>query len=198
LPIVVPVVEGHGEVEAVPVLLRRMLEREQRFDIEIGRPFRVKRHRVVKAGELERSLTLAIRSRSADAVIVLLDSDDDCPVDLAGSLLARVNGTAFENVSVVCACREFEAWFLAAKRSLRGKCEIGSEAECIPEAENLRDAKGRITANMDGDRRYLEVDDQPRLAAALDLDLAEERARSFRKMCDELRKILDAIDAGEA
>lgn len=193
MAVVVPVVEGHGEVEAVPILLRRIFERERRFDIEIGRPFRVKRHRVVKTGELERSLTLAIRSRRADAAIVLLDSDDDCPVELADALGARADAAAFQNVSVVCACREFEAWFLAAKRSLRGKCEIRVDADCIPEAENLRDAKGRITANMEGGRRYLEVDDQPRLAAAVDLDLAEGKARSFRKLCDELRKLLDAV-----
>lgn len=193
MPVIVPLVEGHGEVEAAGVLLRRMLEREKRFDVEIARPFRVKRHRVVKDGELERSLTQAIRSRGADAAIVLLDADDDCPVELANGLLTRAQAGGFANIGVVCACREFEAWFLAAKRSLRGKCDIRAEAECVPDAEQLRDAKGRLTANMEGDRRYLEVDDQPRLAATLDLELAETNARSFRKLCREIRGLLEVI-----
>jgi hypothetical protein len=193
LAIVVPVVEGHGEVEAVPILLRRLLEREQRFDIEVARPFRVKRQRVVRDAELERSLTQAFRSRRADAAIVLLDADDDCPVELAGALRQRAHAAAFQHVSVVCACREFEAWFLAAKRSLRGRCAINSSAQCIPDAERLQDAKGRLTANMDGSRRYLEVDDQPRLAAAVDLELAESESRSFRKLCEDFRALLAVI-----
>ena len=193
MPILVPLVEGHGEVEAVPILLRRLLERDQRFDVAIARPFRVKRHRIVKDGELERSLTQAFRSRSANAALVLLDADDDCPVELAGTLGIRARNAAFEHVAVVCACREFEAWFLAAKSSLRGRCNIRQEAECVDDAEQIRDAKGRLTSNMDGSRRYLEVDDQPRLAAAFDLDLAETRSRSFRKLCTDVRALIDDL-----
>lgn len=190
---IVPLVEGHGEVEAAGVLLRRLAEREGRFDIKVARPFRVKRNLVVKAEELEKSLGLAVRSRSADAAIVLLDADDDCPVDLAGSLSDRAQATQLANVSIVCACREFEAWFLAAKQSLRGKCGIKADAECVQDAENIRDAKGRLTSNMEGSRRYLEVDDQPKLAACIDLDMAEERSRSFAKLCTEIRSLLAVI-----
>jgi hypothetical protein len=46
---------------------------------------------------------------------------------------------------------------------------------------------------MEGSRRYLEVDDQPRFAAVVDLDLAEEKSRSFQKLCKEIREILAAI-----
>lgn len=185
--------EGHGEVNAASVLLRRLVHREERFDVDIARPFRVKRNRVVKAEELERSLTLAIRARDADAALVLLDADDDCPIELASDLLVRTEGAAFPKVSVVVASREFEAWFLAAKRSLRGTCSIRPDAECVANAEEIRDAKGRLTSNMEGSRRYLEVDDQPRFAAVVDLDLAEERSRSFQKLCKEIREILAAI-----
>lgn len=190
---IVPLVEGHGEVDAASVLLRRLAHRESRFDVQIARPFRVKRNRVVKAEELERSLTQAMRARSADAALLILDADDDCPVALASDLLARAEAAAFPNVAVVCACREFEGWFLAAKDSLRGICRIRENAECVPDAEKIRDAKGRLTSNMDGDRRYLEVDDQPRLAAAVDLDLAEKNSRSFEKLCKEMRRLLEAI-----
>ena len=193
MPTIVPLVEGHGEVEAAPLLLRRLVHRESRFDVEIAKPFRVKRNRIVKAEELERSLTQAMRARAADAALVLLDADDDCPVELAAELRARAQAAAFPNTAVVCACREFEAWFLAAKRSLRGQCDIGDNAESVPDAEEIRDAKGRLTRNMKGTRRYLEVDDQPRLAATVDLDLAEENSRSFEKLCKEIRVLLGAI-----
>jgi hypothetical protein len=190
---IVPLVEGQGEEEAAGVLLRRLFHREQRFDVQVARPFRVKRHKVIKDGELERSLTQAFRSRSAAAALVLLDSDDDCPVELAAQLSDRARAASFPHVLVVCACREFEAWFLAAKSSLRGRCDIRDDAECVAGAETLRDAKGRLTSNMTGSRRYLEVVDQPRLAAAVDLDLAEANSRSFQKLCKGLRELLDVL-----
>lgn len=43
---------------------------------------------------------------------------------------------------------------------------------------------------MEGSRRYVEVDDQPTLAARMDLDKAIERCQSFRKLVSELERIL--------
>ena len=186
---IVPLVEGHGEVEAVGVLLRRLAADEDRYDVTIARPFLVKRNRVVRAGELERSVAQALRAREADAALVLLDADDDCPVELAGDLAARAAAAVATHVSVVIACREFEGWFLAAKPSLRGVRGIRLDAEVPPQSEGIRDAKGVLTANMEGTRRYLEVADQPAMAAAVDLALAEANSRSFRKLCEEVRRI---------
>jgi len=192
-PVIVPLVEGHGEVEAADLLLRRIIHREGRFDVYVAGPFRVKRNRIVKEAELERSLALAVRKRAAAAALVLLDADDDCPVELGQKLRTRALASSPVPVAVVCASREFEAWFLAAKRSLRGLCEIKPDAECVSDAEGIRDAKGRLTANMLGDRRYLEAADQPTLADGLDFDLAEANARSFRKLCDEVRGVLAGL-----
>ncbi len=193
MPVIVPLVEGYGEVEAAGVLMRRVLEREGRFDVTVARPFRVKRNRVVKGGELERAILMAVRSRTASAVIVILDSDDDCPVQLAAGLRTRAQETTNLPVAVVCACREFEGWFLAAKSSLRGTCGIREDAECVPDGDELRDAKGRLTTNMLNGRRYLEVADQPAFAAVLDLDLAEVHSRSFRKLVADTRDLVAAI-----
>ncbi len=67
-----------------------MLTEMDVYDVEIARPFRVKRGRVVRAGELERAVTQALRSRSgATGVLVILDADDDCPAELASKLCQR-------------------------------------------------------------------------------------------------------------
>jgi hypothetical protein len=63
----------------------------------------------------------------------------------------------------------------------------------VPDSEELRDAKGRLTANMLNGRRYLEVADQPAFAAVLDLDLAEAHSRSFRKLVADTRDLVAAI-----
>jgi hypothetical protein len=82
----------------------------------------VKRNKVVREGELERAITQAVRDRpGVAAVIVILDADDDCPAELGGLLLNRSVTATDKPVGVVLAKREFEAWFLGAKESLRGK-----------------------------------------------------------------------------
>jgi hypothetical protein len=76
---IVPIVEGQSEVVSIPILLRRLLHRSGHYELEVARPFRVKRNRVVRPGELEKALVLATRSRpGAAAVVVVLDADDDC------------------------------------------------------------------------------------------------------------------------
>ena len=58
------IVEGHAEVESVPLLLRRIFAQFGVSDISISRPFRVKRNRVVKPGELERAISQTVRDRT--------------------------------------------------------------------------------------------------------------------------------------
>jgi hypothetical protein len=186
---IVPVVEGHGEVEAVPVLLRRLLA-TLGCALGVAKPFRVKRDAVVRPGELERAVQLAIADRDgAVAVLVLLDSDDDDPGALAPMLQARVNAVTALPSTVVLAVREFESWFLAGKESLRGACGIRGDAVAPDNCEALRDGKGHLSANMLHGRRYLPVDDQPSLSARLDINLARQRSASFERFCAEVSRL---------
>ena len=81
---VVPIVEGHGDVDATPVLLRRTAQELVPDDfVTIPQPIRVKRNRVAMPGELERYVELAANKGGTDGrVLVLLDADDDCPSEL--------------------------------------------------------------------------------------------------------------------
>jgi len=142
-----PIVEGHGEVAAVPILLRRIAaELLQRQDVEVLRPHRLQRGRIVAAAQdLQKALQLArLKVAGADKgiVLVLLDADDDCPADLAPALLEKIRQPGFE-ASVVVAKREFEAWFLAAARSLRGHPRVLDIAEA-PDDRNRSGAPRSI------------------------------------------------------
>ena len=77
------IVEGHGEVEAVPVVVRRIAERESPLSVvQIPNPIRISKDRLVKAGGLERAVELAARiTGHPGGVLVVLDSDDDCPAE---------------------------------------------------------------------------------------------------------------------
>lgn len=191
---ILPIVEGKSEVEAVPILLRRLLSRLERYDIEIARPFRVHRYSVVKDGELERAVSYGSKSRDGiRAVMLLLDADDDAPEVLESTLLARCRKATPLPCAVVLAKRELEAWFLGSKDSLRGICGIRPDANAPPGPEEIRGAKERLTRNMLG-RSYLEVDDQPVLAAHMDLDRAFERCPSFRRFSSELERLVRELD----
>ena len=191
---IVPIVEGHGDAEAVPVLLRRIFAQVQAYHVEVARPFLVKRNRVVKPGELERALLQAARDRTdAASVLVLLDADDDCPAELGPELLARCQQTTNLPVAVVLANKEFEGWFLGAKESLRGTRGIRHDAVALPHPEGIRGAKERLSQNMDRSR-YLAVYDQPALAEQMDLEMARQRCPSFEKFLRDVTSLVSAME----
>ncbi len=88
---IVCIVEGHGECESVPILIRRIA---QRFDpglaVDIPHPIRIPRSKLLKPGELERAVKLAaVRAEAGGGILVILVSDDDCPAKLAPDLATR-------------------------------------------------------------------------------------------------------------
>lgn len=187
------IVEGHGESQAVPVLVRR-IQLALRPDIQLNvlTPIRMPRHRIVKPKELERAVELAARqSRPPRAILILADADDDPPCTLGPELL-RLAQTARADVpiGVVLANREFENWFLAAIESLGGVRGLSTDLSPIPNVESIRDAKGKLTKLMQGSLVYSPVPDQPALAAKFNLDLARDRSDSFDKCWREMDRLL--------
>ncbi|MBM4080787.1 MAG: DUF4276 family protein, partial [Planctomycetes bacterium] len=186
--------EGQAEVESVPILLRRLLTDLGASDLLISTPFRVKRNRVVKEGELERAIKQAIRSRpDVRTVLVLLDSDDDCPARLGPELVGRCKRATHLPAAVVLAQKELECWFLGAKESFRGVRGIRRDAIAPPDAEAIRGAKQHLTRNMEKGYRYLEVDDQPAMLDEIDLGLARERCPSFARLCREIAGLVSEM-----
>lgn len=129
------------------------------------------------------------RTRNPDAIVVLLDGDDDpCPGELATQLNAWAKASAHPiQCEVVVAQREYEAWFLGSIESLRGKRGISDQAESHPRPEEPRDAKGRVSAQMVDGRIYIETADQVALTSAFELQSAYRSCRSFRKMVKVFR-----------
>ncbi|MBU4233180.1 MAG: DUF4276 family protein [Proteobacteria bacterium] len=188
---ILPIVEGQTEVESVPILLRRICVQMQAVNIQIARPYRVKRNKVVKAGELERAIEQGIRDRSnIGAILLLLDAEDDCPAALAPELSERCRQTTHLPVAVVLANIEMEGWFLGGKESLRGVCGIKPDAVAPPNPESIRGAKERLSKNMEYGRRYLEVDDQPTMATQVNSDLTQGRCPSFDKFLREVQNLI--------
>ena len=173
------IVEGKGELSALPVLIRRIfLELVPDCWPDVRTPIRLDRARLSKPGELERGMELA--AEKANAVVILFDSDDDCPGQLATLLKTRAAESRPDvNTIVIIANREYEAWFIAAARSL----SLVSANEALPdEPERIRDAKGWVAKRRGA---YKPTADQAALSAKMSLDEAR-RARSFDKLVREL------------
>jgi hypothetical protein len=178
------IVEGDGEVQAVPLLIRRIAAEafpELQINV-ISPPIRVSRDKLMKAAELERAVELAARQVGpAGAISVLIDSDDDCPAIVAADLRRRARAARGDfPISVVLAKREFEAWFLAAAVSLRGRRGLRTDLAPPRVPEEIRDAKGWLRDQMPAGRKYRETLDQPALAAVFDLTAARSSG-SFDK-----------------
>ena len=141
---IITIVEGQGEVSAVPILIRRIAAAISSVVPQVPKPIRVKRHRLLKEHELERYVDLAARQAGPDGrILIILDADDDCPPERASEILQRATAAHSDcRVRVVLAQREYEAWFLAAADSIAGHRELRSDTTTPSEPESIRDAKG--------------------------------------------------------
>ncbi|MEV6502397.1 DUF4276 family protein [Streptomyces prunicolor] len=184
------VVEGEGEISALPVLLRRLMYETDIWDADIQPPFLVDRGRLVRPGGLEAAVEAQARRVPADhpgGIVVVIDADDDCPASLGPSLLARAEATRPDRrTAVVLANREFEAWFLASAPSLGGRAGLADHLEVPANSETLRDCKGWLTHHRRDGVRYRPRVDQPALTQDMDLDLARANSPSFDKFCRDI------------
>ena len=188
------IVEGDGEVAALPVLLRRLgaLLTPDRW-VDVLPPIRVRRDRFLnRPDEFRRQLLLASGKCGASGwILVLLDADDDCPAVLGARILEDGRQVvAHQRMSVVLANREYESWFIAAANSLSGHRGFTHDGRDEPDPDRPRDAKGWIKRRMAG-RSYREITDQPAMSAKFDLETALDRSRSFRKLCHEWTRQMD-------
>ena len=181
--IIQPIVEGQGDLAAVPLLLRRLRDEAQAWGLEVGRPHRKQRTQLVKKDSLQSAVRVAAMRENCAAILVLFDADDDCPKELAPTLEEWAREAAGgKPCAVVMANREYEAWFIASIEALRGRAAILPDAVSHPDPEAPRDAKGELERRMTRGASYSPTVDQAPLTAHLDLEIAYRRCRSFRKL----------------
>jgi hypothetical protein len=191
---VYPIVEGHGEVEAAPVLLRRLLAEADCQNIGVGRPIRRTQSQLRSKEGIQAGVRLALLQPECAAVVILFDGEDDCPKELASQVRAWAREAASgKPCDVVVAYREYETWFLAALESLRGQYGISKDAAAPANPESKRDAKGALEEFMPPDRAYSETGDQPAMSAVFDMSLAHRRNRSFRKLVKAFGELLTQL-----
>ena len=186
------VVEGKGEDEALPLLIRRICnELFGVFAVATTRPVRTAKSKLVRPGELERAIRLAqFANEMGGPVLVVLDADDDCPAELGPRLKLRALPIAQHcGVSIVIPKYEFETWFLTAAKSLGGYRGLREGLLAPPDPMAVRGAKEWLSRDMEPGRKYSPTVDQAALAAHMDLKAARS-CRSFDRLCREIERLV--------
>lgn len=187
MPVIASVVEGYGEVSALPLLVRRVaFEVYDIAALEISKPHRVPRNQMTS-----QTLRHAVEMQSArvsggGGVLVLADSDDDEPSELEARLRKEAGAG---KVGICIAVREFEAWFLASIRALREHRSVRDDAIYIGDPEKRRDAKGELSSLMV--EKYRETIHQPAFSALIDIPSSRE-CPSFAAFVATVGSLLDA------
>jgi hypothetical protein len=196
MPKVVPIVEGNGEVDAVPLLLRKLLGEMHRWDVQPARPLNAHgRGNLEKLGGLEKFIRLALKESDC--------AEGDCAKELAKECAecVRAVGVTVPMV-IVCAKCEYEAWFLAspetiAGKDLKGRPGLPAGIRFAGDTESIQAVKGWLTRHLPKGRAYKETLDQAPMTDLLDTELTKQRSRSFRRLWHAVEQMMEAFDKGE-
>src|SRR4051794_16034966 len=92
------IVEGEGDALAVPIVLRRIVsEINPSIALRINEVMKIDRGKIVQENVVERYVELLARRLSGSrAIVLIMDSDDDCPAILGPRLLARAAATRMD------------------------------------------------------------------------------------------------------
>ncbi len=194
---IVTIIEGPGEVDAFPILLRRLLALRQIYGISVQRP--INAHGIgnlTTPNGLEKFLKLAENRGSCDAILILIDADVGCAKEIA---LEFANRARIHNphiaTAVVAAKYRYENWFLASFETLAGQRGLEAILPCLIDPEGIPDPKRWISNYKIKGRTYRETADQAPLSQLINLNLVSTRSRSFRRLENAVDELLGCISS---
>lgn len=189
---ILPVVEGAGDVSAVPEVLRRILAESQLFECQVLRPF--------KAGDyyaLRKRFPNYVRmfAKERAAVLVLLDCDDGCAVEWATELAELIPQDLIElPIRFAFAVREFESFFLADSATSKAHLLIDLKVDFPSDPEVIRGAKEWLSRHMASGKAYKETIDQQALAAKMNLATVSAKSHSFRHLKKAVIELATSVE----
>jgi hypothetical protein len=189
---IAPIVEGHGEVEAIPPLLHRIARAEgYQGEFLVNTPIRVKLGSFLNDADYRKKAVLLAAAKAAErngTVVVILDCEDNCPAELGPKLLQDVRNVRNDvGMLIALAHREYESWFLAAAPSLRGLHGLPADLETPPDAGSIRGAKEWLSRRMDDP--YDPIIHQAEFTRTIDLTNAKKN-KSFERFYDRISRLL--------
>ncbi len=165
------ILEGPGDKDAAPELVRRV------SDYQVNpAPNPILKQSVPilnRPGKLEEMVGYALTRENADSVLILLDCDDDCPVEVAKSWVPRLRSlNPARKVGISLWMKEFEALFLVSAANIAAAHPRYNwvSTSWDGDAEAVRDAKGQLSHMMGPGHIYKPTLNQAQFVACLDHD----------------------------
>ncbi len=192
-------VEGPGDKQAAPILLRRLLQEQlQRYDWVVDAKHVMEVGGLAKLRKRLADFIEHLRGKTCDGALILLDLEDQLPCEEGPALaeeIAALQALPFP-VVVVFAYQEYEAWLLASLASIAARSPHFPNDLTYPEnPEGKRNAKGELDKRMPPLVKYKEVLHQAEFTKFLDFKQAR-RAPSFQRLERAVAELLMAVDAG--
>ena len=199
-----PIVEGETEDKCLEPLLQRIWNEEiqSSMRLQVFSAIVSKRDQLLsdKHSQLLESVErAAIRLKSklqrdvgsSGIVLLLLDAETDCPIQLANKLLSRCKRDDIQ-LACVLAMKMFENWIVAGASTLAG---FNNLPDTLPACVNPEEVHGSVWLDKqmrlkDATRKYRKTDDAREFVRRMNLVDAHNNSRSFRKLCKELRSLL--------
>lgn len=183
------VLEGEGDREAVPHLLRKIAEKYGIWDFNCAPHPALNQNlpRLANEGELEKFVQYALSDDRCDSLLICVDSDNACPRDAATKIARRLAGMHLTKKVGLCLFRaEFESLFILCLDMIAESYkDCGWKLEdwnSDIDAEGIRGAKEWLSRRMKKGKAYKETRDQARFVSRLDLDRLSQRSRSFQHL----------------
>lgn len=189
---ILPIVEGEGDLRAIPELVRRILHDMGRFDVGIARPHR--RGDLPKVrGRFDDFFRIALLENCP--ILWVLDYDCETCTDQARDI-EELQSRA-KQINLVAQCefvfmvQEFESLFLADHETTRQVfSDIPADVNFPDDPESVRDAKGWISSARPKGLRYKPTQHQAKLAGQVDLCRLRKRSPSFRRFETAIHKLI--------
>jgi hypothetical protein len=175
------VVEGRGENESAPQLLRTHLySREEYRDILSSPVVCHGRGKALRHSGIEGFVATAAGRPGCRAVLVILDADEDAACELGPEILARAQAVTAKPVVVCLAEPTYEEWLLASAETLEldGLTFVAS-----------RNPESLIRSALPV--KYVKPTWQPRLTARMDIALAASRSPSLSRLLARLESLVE-------
>ncbi len=180
------VVEGPGDVKAVPVLLRKWMTAHSDYRDVLGKPVSCNgRQKALAPRGLEGFVAVAAARPGCRAVLVLLDGEGDPVCKLGPELLRRAKSVTGFEVAICLAENNFEDWIYASAETLS-----------LPNTVQFDAAKSGLHAIKSALRpqAYVKPTWQPRLTSQMDLEAVQVRSSSVSRLFIKFQSLLRALE----
>ena len=189
------IVEGEGDVQAVPILVRNILIAHELNHVQLTHP--------QISGDIHKATKrlgdfIGYGLKNACPILWVLDCDDKadgtvgCPVRHVTNLRAAIKQLPIhlnQTVEFAFFTKEFESLFLAEQQALKDFYGLPASLKIDAGAALRRNAKGEIGKLLGKDRGYKESIDQAKLAARLDLGTCRAVSRDYRHFEDAILRL---------